>query len=430
MVTFRVIPHPAEEQVLQGQGRARVLYTVGAEGAAGESVPVFLGVVMDQSGSMSGSKLEAAKEALLHLLHQVPPSDDVVVHITLFSTSAHELAPPITGRSLAGQLPELQRRIRRIDAGGSTSLGSGLRVAMGAANYYPNQVRRVLMMTDGKQEGAEPISDAYQTAENLGRAGIRVDAWGVGSAWEADELRTIAHSTGGEAETVPNARDLGDAVAELFADVQSTKASDVRLVLTTPKGTTIRSVRQVYPSVQERAASRLDEQRWMIPIGSLTQEEPKFVVELETTPRNVGISFRMLVPTVTYAQGGRDQTDELSRDAWFFVRWVATPAEVRMDPELSRFTGEEEITSLSQEGFALLEMGAVEEATAKLNAALRKAEQINSPQVATLGAVVNPQTGRLVSTDASAAVNKTGKLHTGKTGKLLAGTGKLPGKGS
>jgi hypothetical protein len=138
----------------------------------------------------------------------------------------------------------------------------------------------------------------------------------------------------------------------------------------------------------------------------------------------------MLVPTVTYAQGGRDQTDELSRDAWFFVRWVATPAEVRMDPELSRFTGEEEITSLSQEGFALLEMGAVEEATAKLNAALRKAEQINSPQVATLGAVVNPQTGRLVSTDASAAVNKTGKLHTGKTGKLLAGTGKLPGKGS
>jgi hypothetical protein len=72
----------------------------------------------------------------------------------------------------------------------------------------------------------------------------------------------------------------------------------------------------------------------------------------------------------------------------------------------------------------------VGEATAKLNAALRKAEQINSPQVATLGAVVNPQTGRLVSTDANAAVNKTGKLHTGKTGKLLAGTGKLPGKGS
>jgi hypothetical protein len=63
-----------------------------------------------------------------------------------------------------------------------------------------------------------------------------------------------------------------------------------------------------------------------------------------------------------------------------------------------------------------------------LGQALQKAIVINSPQAAVLSAVVNPQTGRLVSTDASAAVNKTGRLRTGKTGKLLAGTGKLPKK--
>ncbi|HMA34914.1 MAG TPA: VWA domain-containing protein [Chloroflexia bacterium] len=429
MVTFRVTPHPAEATALDGQTQARTLYSVGAEGVAGEAVPVFLGVAMDQSGSMSGQKLEAAKQALTNLLHQIPPTDDIVVHITLFSSAAHELAPPVTGRQLGAQLAELTRRIGRIEAGGATSLGSGLRVALGASARYANHVRRVLMITDGKQEGAEPIGDAYDMAKALAQAGLRVDAWGVGNGWEADQLRTIAHSTGGEADVIPDARHLGEAVAQLFADVQSTKASDVRLVLNTPKGTTIRSVRQVYPSVQERAARQVSEQQWVIPIGALGQEEPKFVVEIATPARNVGIPFRMLVPNVIYAQGGTDHTDELDRTAWFFVRWVATPAEVRMDPELSRFTGEEEITSLSQEGFALLDMGAVEEATAKLNAALRKAEQINSPQAAILGAVVNPQTGRLTSTDSNAAVNKTGKLHTGKTGKLLSGTGKLPPSG-
>ncbi|MGI8587736.1 MAG: vWA domain-containing protein [Chloroflexia bacterium] len=427
MVTFRVTPHPAEAQVLEGQSSARTLYSIGADGGEGEAVPIFLGVVMDQSGSMSGQKLEAAKQTLWNLIQQVPPSDQIVLHITLFSSTAHELAPPITGRELASAMYDLGRKIERIEAGGATSLGSGLRVALNASMRYPNYVRRVLMITDGKQEGAEPISDAYETANALAREGLRVDAWGVGTAWEADQLRTIAHSTGGEADAVPDAQRLTEAVGALFAEVQSTKASDVRLVLNTPKGTTIRSVRQVYPSVQERAAQQMDEQHWSIPIGSLTKEEPKFVVELDTPSRNVGIAFRMVVPAVVYSQAGTDKTEELDRSSWFFVRWVATPAEIHMDPELSRFTGEEEITSLSQEGFALLDMGAVEEATAKLNAALRKAEQINSPQADILGAVIDPQTGKLASTDANAAVNKTGKLHTGKTGKLLSGTGKLPG---
>jgi hypothetical protein len=191
----------------------------------------------------------------------------------------------------------------------------------------------------------------------------------------------------------------------------------------------IRSVRQVYPSVQDRAAQQISDQQWVIPIGALTRDEPKFVIELETTPRDNNIPFRILVPNVVYSQGGADQTDELDRNAWFFVRWVGTPGEVCMDEQLTHYTGEEEIASLSQEGFALLDMGAVEAATAKLSAALEKAIRIKSPQAVVLGAVISPTTGKLVSTNANDAINKTGKLHTGKTGKILASTGKLPGGG-
>jgi Ca-activated chloride channel homolog len=285
-----------------------------------------------------------------------------------------------------------------------------------------------VMITDGKQEGTVPVSDAYDAARELASAGIRVDAWGVGTGWEADQLRTIAHSTGGEADALPDAHELADAVTGLFSDVQSTRASNVRLVLNTPVGTQIRTVRQVYPSVQDRAAQQVNEQKWIIPVGALTQEEPKFVIEMETTARGNNIPFRILVPTVLYNVGSEEFADELDRSSWFFVRWVGSPGEVRMDEQLTRFTGEEEIASLSQEGFALLEMGAVDEATAKLSAALTRAVQINSPQAVVLSAVVNPKTGRLVSTNASDAINKTGKLHTGKTGRIISSTGKLPGR--
>lgn len=431
MVKFRVTPHPAEAQVLQGQNLARTMYDIGADetaGAGGPSVPVFLGVVMDQSGSMEGQKLNAAKEALLRLLRQVPPSDNVVIHITLFSDQAAEFIRPMTGRELAGNIEQLSRQIQGINAGGATSLGSGLRIVLRASRPYSEYERRVLMITDGKQEGTVPVSDAYDAANELAGAGIRVDAWGVGMGWEADQLRTIAHNTGGEADALPEARGLADAVTALFTDVQSTKASNVRLVLNTPVGTHIRSVRQVYPSVQDRAAQQVNEQKWIIPIGALTQEEPKFVIELETTPRNTDIPFRILVPTVLYNLGSEELADELDRSAWFFVRWVGSPGQVKMDEQLTRYTGEEEIASLSQEGFALLDMGAVEEATAKLSAALTRAVQINSPQAVVLSAVINPKTGRLVSTNANDAINKTGKLHTGKTGKILSSTGKLPGR--
>jgi uncharacterized protein YegL len=430
MVKFRVEPHPGEAQALQGQNLARTMYEIGADGGDIGSVPVFLGVVLDESGSMEGAKLQAAKDALLRLLRIVPPTDNVVVHISLFSDITEELGPPMTGRDLARALPSMEQRIHSINAGGQTSLGGGLRVALRASSRFSEYERRVLMITDGRQEGSVPLSDAYEAASQLAHANIRIDAWGVGDAWEADQLRTIAHTTGGEADVIPDARQLADAVGDLFTDVQSTKASNVRLVLNTPIGTRIRSVRQVFPSVQDRAAQQINEQKWIISIGSLSQEEPKFVIELETTPRDNNIPFRILVPTVLYSQGAQEMVDELDRSSWFFVRWVGSPGEVHMDEQLTRYTGEEEIASLSQEGFALLDIGAVDEATAKLSQALSKAIQISSPQAAVLGAVIDSKTGRLVSTDANAAINKTGKLHTGKTGKILAGTGKLPAPGS
>ncbi|HET6262223.1 MAG TPA: vWA domain-containing protein, partial [Chloroflexia bacterium] len=111
MVRFRVVPHPSEAQVLQGQNLARTMYSIGADAGGGgigrQNVPVFLGVVMDQSGSMEGSKLESAKEALIRLLHEVPDNDSVVVHITLFSDYAEELMPARTGREIEREMGSL-----------------------------------------------------------------------------------------------------------------------------------------------------------------------------------------------------------------------------------------------------------------------------------------------------------------------------------
>src|SRR5215218_9772414 len=157
MVKFRVSPHPAEAQVLQGQNMARVMYDIGADAGGGGpstgAVPVFLGVVLDQSGSMEGQKLYAAKEALLRLLHQVPNSDRVIIQITLFTDDGQEFLAPISGMELQRRMEAVSRNVQNIGAGGATSLGSGLRVLLRSSRPYSQYERRVLMITDGKQEG-------------------------------------------------------------------------------------------------------------------------------------------------------------------------------------------------------------------------------------------------------------------------------------
>lgn len=434
MVRFKVNPHPSEATVLNGRDSVRTLYSVGIEpdsGADGEQeLPVFWGVVLDRSGSMNGQNIRDAKRALKGLLGRIPPRADTVVHLVLFSNDAEELYPPMTGVELSQRRRRLEQDIDRIQAGGGTSLGTGLRLVGDAARAYSGYERRVLLVTDGKQESELPVEDAYDAARSLARNKIRIDAWGVGFDWKAEELRTIAHATGGEADVIPTAQELEAAVGELFEEVKGTRASDVRLVLESPKGTTIRGVRQVFPSVQDRAPSQESERRWVIPVGAIGSEEYKFIVEVETPPRQTDLPFRILVPTVLYRLGEEEGAAELDKSSWFFVKWVKTPQEVAMDAQLSRFTGEEEVASLSQEGFALLAVGEVQAATGKLKAALDKAQEVGSPQAEVLAGVVNPATGRLVSSDPNAAVNKTGRLHTGKTGRIAASTGKLPGGGS
>ena len=150
-------------------------------GPAGESsVPVFLSVVLDQSGSMEGQKLSAAKEALLRLLNQVPPSANIIIQITLFSDDAVEFLAPMSGAELQRRIATVTRSVENISAGGATSLGSGLRVAFGRRGRTRITCGAVLMITDGKAGRHRAVSDAYNAARSLAQAGIRVARLGRG----------------------------------------------------------------------------------------------------------------------------------------------------------------------------------------------------------------------------------------------------------
>ncbi|MCB1207213.1 MAG: VWA domain-containing protein, partial [Verrucomicrobiae bacterium] len=108
-----------------GNSPQEVIIRIGVKGgevaARGNHTPLNLSVVLDRSGSMTGAKLEQARQAAEMLVDRLAPDD--IFSLVIYDTEVEVLIPPApVGRSTA----EIRRRIRGIEAGGSTALYAGV----------------------------------------------------------------------------------------------------------------------------------------------------------------------------------------------------------------------------------------------------------------------------------------------------------------
>jgi Ca-activated chloride channel family protein len=144
--------------------------------------PVNIAFVLDRSGSMGGRKIELARKAVEVAIDRLLPEDrfavvayddriDVVVESTPASREAKD-----------GAL----RRIRDIDARGSTNLGGGWlkgaeQVALHQAAAGGGGVHRVLLLTDGlANQGITDPAELARHAGELRARGIGTSTFGVG----------------------------------------------------------------------------------------------------------------------------------------------------------------------------------------------------------------------------------------------------------
>lgn len=160
-------------------------------------------LVIDRSGSMSGEKLEQAKQA-------ARASADLLDDSDLFAVVAFDSQPMTLVRlQRATNRTRISADILRLTAGGGTHILPALLEAHELLSAVNAEVKHVILLSDG-QAAYDGIAE---TCDAMRASGISVSAIGVGDADQA-LLQLIADHGGGRMRMAGGA----SALPGLFAD--------------------------------------------------------------------------------------------------------------------------------------------------------------------------------------------------------------------
>lgn len=153
--------------------------------------------VIDRSGSMSGEKIEMAKDAAKAALELLSPRD--YAGAVAFDDEAFWVADMQSAADKSG----IATKISGIQEGGGTNIAPGIELAYRALAASPAKLRHAIVLTDGYSSPG-PF---YELATQMASERITVSTVGVGDA-DVELLKQIATWGGGRFYFTDDARNI------------------------------------------------------------------------------------------------------------------------------------------------------------------------------------------------------------------------------
>ncbi len=228
-------------------GYFMVLASPELKAAAAQSVPKTVVIVVDRSGSMSGQKIEQARDAVKFLVQQLKPADtfNIIAYdsdVDVFRAELQRVTTDTVNAAL--------KFANGINAGGGTNIDSALTLAlkMLVDTKRPNYV---LFLTDGQPTVGE--QDELKIAANAKAADkvhARIFNLGIGYDVNARLLDRLSHDLGGQSVYVRPNENIETYVATLARSISSPVLTDVdvKFEFDTPQAAdSAPSVSRTYP---------------------------------------------------------------------------------------------------------------------------------------------------------------------------------------
>ena len=186
---------------------------------------VFL---IDVSGSMSSqNKLPLVKASMKMLVDQLREEDKVA--IVVYAGAAGLVLPPTTGENKN----EIKEAIDKLESGGSTAGGAGIKLAYKTAKEYfvKGGNNRVILCTDGDFNVGESSDDAMERmieAERKSGVFLTVLGYGMGNYQDA-KMQKLADKGNGNHAYIDGITEAKKVLVNEFGGTLFTIAKDVKL---------------------------------------------------------------------------------------------------------------------------------------------------------------------------------------------------------
>ncbi len=241
--------------------------------------PLNLAVIIDKSGSMSGSRLEYAKQAAIFVTERLVPTDRVA--LIAFDDQVEILSPSLL--MTEENKKAIKQKISEIRFGGTTNLGGGWLTGCQQIAEVPGEssINRALLLTDGHANvGIVDIEELSTHARELSKRGISTSTFGVGHGFNEHLLEAMSNQGRGNFYFIEAPMGIPDIFLNEFKELSSITAADVEIELEFPK--------QVSYEILGGWAHELKNEKLTIFVGNLFSEQSLEVYIKVLTPPSEG----------------------------------------------------------------------------------------------------------------------------------------------
>lgn len=265
--------------------------------------PVNLSIVLDRSGSMSGDRIERAKEAAIEAVSRLAADD--ILSLVVYDNTATTLIPA----RRVGNGREIENIIRSIRVRGNTALYAG--VNQGASELRKNiedrrYVHRIILLSDGQaNEGPSSPDELGRLGAALSREGIAVTTIGVGLGYNEDLMTRLALRSDGNTYFAESSGSLSRIFAAELGDVLNVVARRAVVYVDFPEG--------IRPLAVVGRTGTIKDNRAEITLGQIYGGQEKFaLIEAEIAPTRSGVEREIARVRITCEDIAAQRTVELT----------------------------------------------------------------------------------------------------------------------